>query len=143
MKLYITFFSLCIFISCASTTTRQAPGGYVVPQSTWGNALKDQSENSCFSCNGTGQSECFPCDRTGQRTCYLCQGSGLGSMCYNCHGAGRIYSEIFGWSKCSSCNGRGYGKCFSCGGRGLVKCMSCSGRGWNKCYSCNGRGYKN
>lgn len=130
----------CLFITCKTSPYKVPPGGYYVPKTT---TSYQSTTSDCSYCQGTGQIECYSCDGTGQRTCYSCQGSGLGSMCYNCHGAGRTYSEIFGWSKCSSCNGRGYGKCFSCGGRGLVKCMLCSGRGWNKCSRCNGRGYNN
>lgn len=143
MKLYITLLSICIFISCKTSPYKVPPGGYYVPGNTSPSYINQSEPRECFSCQGTGQKECYICDGTGQTPCYVCQGSGLGSMCYSCQGAGRVYFEFSGWSKCSSCNGRGYSKCFSCNGKGFVKCMSCSGRGWNKCTWCNGRGYSN
>lgn len=142
MKLNVTLLFIYIFISCKTTPHKVPPGGYYVPENTWSNQTNQLEPRECFSCNGTGQLKCIYCGGTGQKECMSCGGTGLGTMCYNCQGAGRVYSEYGGWSKCYSCNGRGYSKCFSCNGRGFVKCLLCSGRGWNKCTSCNGRGYR-
>jgi len=131
----------CLVVSCSSINAPH--GGTTGSDAVWGNAIKNYSENSCAYCNGTGQKECIYCDGSGQQVCISCQGSGLGAMCYNCQGAGRVYNEYTGWSKCYVCNGRGYQKCYSCNGRGWNKCTYCNGRGWVKCTYCNGTGRSN
>lgn len=121
MKLSIVVLFICIFISCKTSPYKVPPGGYYVPESTPSTYTTKSEPLECFACQGTGRIDCS-----------VCQGSGLGSMCYSCDGAGRIYSQFGGWSKCYSCNGRGYSKCFSCSGRGQKKCFYCNGRGYNK-----------
>ncbi len=138
MKYVIVFLSF-IMVSCYSINAPH--GGTTGWHGVAGDALKSYVEGTCSYCKGTGQKDCLYCDGTGQKECISCDGSGLGMTCALCDGAGRTYSEYFGWSRCYSCNGRGYYKCVSCNGRGWRKCYSCNGRRWKKCNWCNGRGY--
>ncbi len=73
-----------------------------------GEIPKEQPENSCKSCEGTG--ECYWCKGTGK--CAECFGSGKdsnGNECGKCNGTGT----------CKSCNGAG--KCHWCHGTGSKK----------------------
>ena len=106
MKYLIMFFVL-ILISCSPHSNVRPNGIY-----------KQLTTGECYSCKGIGRKDCGYCD-----------GTGLGSMCLSCDGAGRV-SYLGVWQKCYSCGGRGYYKCYTCKGKGWVKCNWCNGTGY-------------
>lgn len=77
-----------------------------------GELLFAEAEDSCPSCDGTGEADCQTCGGSGKETCPECGGTG----------------EVEG-EPCPACEGTGEADCSTCYGAGLVSCPTCEGDG--------------
>lgn len=77
-----------------------------------GTLLFVEADDSCPTCDGTGEVDCPTCGGAGKETCPECGGTG----------------EVEG-EPCPACEGTGEVDCFTCYGAGLVTCETCFGDG--------------
>ena len=113
--------------------------------SRWGEPCRD-GYLPCYYCGGEGWiRDEDPGDHPNEDyMCTECWGSGIGSECPECGGAGLIYCDKCegGEIPCEVCGTDWENqKCWDCDGTGFVECEECGGWGMWECEECNGYGY--
>jgi hypothetical protein len=115
---------------------------------------KENIEEECSECEGSGNEECYRCEGTGKDDCNTCDGHGLIDCdtcdgtgtddCFYCDGKGSETEEDDEGDEidveCVHCDGEGTQGCKDCGGEGNFECPICEGNGNDDCDHCDGYG---